>query len=163
MPDDPSCVKALLRSHGFFQQPDVKDCVRICNFFLKMSCACHDGQEAIVQVQSWNRSTQLYAIMPDKHTNIRGDNIYSGQYRCLGATINVNACVVQIWVRWADRKDHSPIPRKKGAGGSLTITNRFYRITNFFTTIWLPQTEGKSEIVHYVHCRPLAESLGMMQ
>lgn len=72
MPGDPHCVKALLAKYGFFLQPKVKETVSIEDFCRAMDTKCHDGQLAVIQVQSRRLGAELLAVVPGEYSEVIG-------------------------------------------------------------------------------------------
>lgn len=114
IPNDPQVVKSLLRSQGFVLQPGVSGRVTIEDLCRRMNEICHDGQIALAMLTQ-NGTRTLVPIVPETHTKFTQGRSTLTRYQCLTPrypTIGIQ----EVWVRWADGQDHSPIPRRKGRG-----------------------------------------------
>lgn len=100
MPADEKCVKAMLRSYGFVQQPRPDQSVTPVQLCREMAERCTDGQVAVVKT---NRC--MTAIVPGEPGQM--------PYMCRAAQFYPDYWVTEIWVRWCDGEDHSPVPRRK--------------------------------------------------
>ena len=114
MPDDPQVVKSLLRTSGFVLQPSVKDRVTVEDICRYMNDHCLQGQIVLAEVLQQGIRT-LVPIVPETHTKFTEGRSDQTRYQCLTPRYPPTS-VQEIWVRWADRQDHSPIPRRKGRG-----------------------------------------------
>lgn len=116
MPDDPKCIKAMLRTQGFVQQPGVKGEVTIEDVCRGMNERCHDGQIAIIETDKGWFSGGMYAVVPESHGAFIGGACRVSRYQCVGENYPEQNRVREVWVRWADREDHSPVRRRTGHG-----------------------------------------------
>lgn len=144
MPGDTHCVKALLAKHNFFLQPKVKESVSIEDFCRVMDAKCHDGQIAILQVESRRFGSELLAVVPNEYAKVIGKRNRFGQYLCVGSEYPANNQIQEVWVKWKDGKDHSPVKRRKGR--SLGTPS--------------PRNIPDTEYFHYHHVNPVGRYVG---
>lgn len=144
MPGDPHCVKALLAKYGFFLQPKVKEAVSIEDFCRAMDTKCHDGQLAVIQVQSRRLGAELLAVVPGEYSEVIGKRNRFGQYLCAGSEYPTINQIQEVWVKWKDGQDHSPIKRRKGR--SLGTPS--------------PRNVPDTDYFHYHHVNPVGRYVG---
>lgn len=144
MPGDTHCVKGLLAKHNFFLQPKVKETVSIEDFCRAMDAKCHDGQIAILQVESRRFGSELLAVVPNEYAKVVGKRNRFGQYLCVGSEYPANNQIQEVWVKWKDGKDHSPVKRRKGR--SLGTPS--------------PRNIPDTEYFHYHHANPVGRYVG---
>lgn len=109
MPEEPKCAYEMLEAAGFIRQPGVKE--HTVNDFLDyMNGNCTAGQVAIVKTVYGNR---FILLAPNE-----GAPDGSGRYCAYTIAKCANMRVSDVWVRWADGLDHSPVRRRKGSAGS---------------------------------------------
>lgn len=133
MPGDTHCVKALLAKHDFFLQPKVKESVSIEDLCRAMDTKCHDGQIAVLQVESRQFGSELLAVVPNEYAKVIGKRNSFGQYLCVGSEYPTNNQIQEVWVKWKDGKDHSPVKRKR-AGVSVLLRPETF-LTRSISTI----------------------------
>ena len=121
MPDDIHCVKALLAKQGFFQQPRVKNQVSIEEFCRVMNHRCHDGQIAVIQVATRSIGPTLYVVVPGENVKNIGKSNRVEQYLCVGPEYPAVNLIQEVWIKWKDGEDHSPIKRRKGRSTSSPV------------------------------------------
>ncbi len=114
MPHDPLVVKSLLRANDFVLQPGVKDRVTVEDICRYMNEHCVDGQIVLAVIIQGGIRT-LVPIVPETHTKFTESRSSLFRYECLCPRYPTSG-VQEVWVRWADRQDHSPIKRRKGRG-----------------------------------------------
>lgn len=144
MPGDPHCVKALLAKYGFFLQPKVKETVSIEDFCRAMDTQCHDGQLAVIQVQSRRLGAELLAVVSSEYAEVVGKRNRFGQYLCVGSEYPAINQIQEVWVKWKDGQDHSPVKRRKGR--SLGIPS--------------PRNVPDTDYFHYHHVNPVGRYVG---
>lgn len=111
MPNDLKCVLALFEANGFVRQPGIKGWITVDDVVKQMNEQCKDGQIALVKVSN---SRQFAAILP-YHYNEYGVAPNDGsRYHAYGLLPASRYAVSDIWIRWADGQDHSPVKRRKG-------------------------------------------------
>ena len=114
MPDDLQVVKSLLRSSGFVLQPGVKDRFTIEDLCRQMNDRCRDGQIALAMITQGGVRT-LVPIVPEDYIRFTVRRSGLTRYQCLTPRYPTT-CIQEVWIRWPDRQDHSPSPRRKGRG-----------------------------------------------
>lgn len=114
MPNDIKCVKAYLAANAFIQQPGITKRVRINDVISCMNYACYNGQEAIVALHGTPTEYVLISSTLPKDTTSGLDK--TSRYQAYGyRNPAYRTDIANIWVRWQDRDDHSPIRRKARA------------------------------------------------
>ena len=112
MPNDVKCVKAYLSANAFVHQPGITKYVRVNDVISYMNDFCHDGQEAIVSLRGMSKEYVLIsANLPQTVSLDETSRYHAYGYRAPGYRTDI----ADIWVRWSDREDHSPIKRRRGA------------------------------------------------
>lgn len=103
LPGEKKCVQGMLRANGFVLQPGTgKACYTAEMVRAYMSEHCGDGQVAVVKTPMYGRGGFVSAIIPDEN----------GEYRIHATENRSRFEVEEIWIRWADGLDHSPVPRR---------------------------------------------------
>lgn len=111
MPNDLKCILAMYEARGFIRQPGVKGCIRVKDVIHYMNTNCHDGQIAIVKA---NQKYPFMAIVPEGYSKFDPTHDRAGGYHCYGLLCSPGYSISDIWIRWADGQDHSPVKRRKG-------------------------------------------------
>lgn len=109
MPCDEKCVKAMFQEGGFFQQPSPKEDYSIEDVCRYMNAHCHEGQIALLQM-SWGG---LLVVTAEDLSALGVKGSPLSRYQCLGCRCLSSRRVKNIWVRWEDAQDHSPVRRRK--------------------------------------------------
>lgn len=103
MPSDRKVVHAMLKANGFVLQPGRKNPYSADYVCSEMTKHCNNGEIAIMT----SRTTGYYgfsaAIKPDEN----------GYYVCFTFKENLNTYAEDVWIRWQDGLDHSPVARRK--------------------------------------------------
>ena len=111
MPNDLKCILALFEANGFIRQPGVKGWITVDDVVKHMNAQCTNGQVAIAKVRN---SRQFVAILP-YHSGEYGIAPDDGsRYHAYGLLPASRYAISDIWIRWVDGKDHSPVKRRKG-------------------------------------------------
>ena len=111
MPNDSKCVRAYLAANAFVHQPGITQRVRINDVISCMNLFCHDGQEAIVALHG--TPTEYILISSNFTEGITSELDNTSRYQAYGyRNPAYRTDITDIWVRWQDRKDHSPVKRK---------------------------------------------------
>lgn len=109
MPNDFRCVKGMLRTHGFILQPSCSSHgVRAEDVRAHMAEHCTDGVCAIVKASKYGYNLSILAILP-----VTGEN--GTTYKIAGFEDHSDYFADEIWLRWPDGEDHSPVARRKGS------------------------------------------------
>lgn len=116
MPEDKLCVKDLLTSSGFVLQPGKVKNLTVSAMCRMMDEQCHDGQTAVVKTPLYWYGGRMTAIVP-------GDD---GSYEYQGTEDTGIYLIDEVWIRWTDGQDHSPLGRHKsgkrtGGGKGRTL------------------------------------------
>lgn len=111
MPDDKKCLLAMLEANDFFRQPGLKQTVYVRDVVGYMNEHCTDGQICIVRSSCTNEYTVIFPDDPEDGNVWEEDGF---RYHAYGLADTHPYYVTDIWVRWADRQDHSPSKRRKG-------------------------------------------------
>lgn len=114
MPDNVRCIQAMFEADGFIRQPGVRDWVSVADVVRYMNENCHDGQIAIVRGVY---SAGYVTVAPAG--SLAGSEGFADpkRYHACGMRSMLNTRINDVWVRWADGEDHSPVKRRKGRGG----------------------------------------------
>ena len=111
MPNNSKCVRAYLAANAFVHQPGITQRVRINDVISCMNLFCHDGQEAIVALHG--TPTEYILISSNFTEAITSEIDNTSRYQAYGyRNPAYRTDITDIWVRWQDRKDHSPVKRK---------------------------------------------------
>lgn len=111
MPNDSKCVRAYLAANAFVHQPGITQRVRISDVISCMNLFCHDGQEAIVALHG--TPTEYILISSNFTEGTTPELVNTSRYQAYGyRNPAYRTDITDIWVRWQDRKDHSPVKRK---------------------------------------------------
>lgn len=113
MPNEQRCAYALLEAGGFIRQPGIKEFVTVGDVVSRMNAQCTDGQIAIVRC---NYPGVIIAIVPDSCDKYIPAPADGQRYHAYGLKGRCGYVVSDVWVRWADGQDHSPVKRRKGHG-----------------------------------------------
>lgn len=111
MPNDLKCVLAMYEASGFIRQPGVKDYIKVKDVIDYMNANCRDGQIAIVKA---NQKYPFMAIVPGRCSKYDPNPDFEDGYHCYGILCSPGYNISDIWIRWADGQDHSPVKRRKG-------------------------------------------------
>lgn len=111
MPNDSKCVRAYLAANAFVHQPGITQRVRISDVISCMNLFCHDGQEAIVALHG---TPKEYILISSNFTEgTTSEFVNTSRYQAYGyRNPAYRTDITDIWVRWQDHKDHSPVKRK---------------------------------------------------
>ncbi len=117
MPNDFLCVKEMLRSHHFILQPS-HNSVSISAEDVRayMDEHCTSGVCAIVRTVRYGYGAHLLAILPVTDEN-------GTSYKIAGYEDRSRYRAEEIWLRWPDLEDHSPVARRK-SGAPVTKKER---------------------------------------
>lgn len=123
MPNDKKCVDSYLRANNFFCQPSLKQSYYISEIISYLDRYCTEGQEALVGIQKYGYGREFIAVVEES----------KGHYKAYGFENQWQYRVTEIWIRWADGEDHSPVKRRKGSSkraerncGTPTDTDVFH-------------------------------------
>lgn len=108
MPYDTQCIKALLTDSGFVQQPGTSKKYSVEEVRSYMSEHCHDGQVAVVKTANYGHGGHMSAVVPTD----------SSIYEIRGTRDTRGHRAEEVWIRWTDGLDHSPVARRKGRTGA---------------------------------------------
>lgn len=111
MPHNLKCVLALYAASGFIRQPGIKDRVTVRDVIDYMNKNCHDGQVALVKA---SQKDLFMAIVPGGYSKYDPNQDCKDGYHCYGIHAYPDCDISDIWIRWADGQDHSPVKRRKG-------------------------------------------------
>lgn len=111
MPNDLKCILALYEARGFIRQPGIKGYIKVEDVIRYMNANCHDGQIAIVKA---NQKYPFMAIVPGGYSKFDPTQDCEEGYHCYGILCSPGYYISDIWIRWADGQDHSPVKRRKG-------------------------------------------------
>ena len=114
MPNDLKCILALYEARGFIRQPGIKGYIKVEDVVNYMNANCHDGQIAIVKA---NQKHPFMAIVPGENSKNVPTWDRGNGYHCFGLLCSPRYSISDIWIRWADGQDHSPVKRRKGRTG----------------------------------------------
>lgn len=109
MPADRKCVEAMLREKGFVLQPGKKDKPTLEEVRQAMSKQCRSGEIAVALTPLYCHYGHMTALMP--HCVESTDQIV---YKLEDTMDRRNWEVNQLWIRWPDGEDHSPVKRRSG-------------------------------------------------
>lgn len=115
MPNDMKCILAMLEARGYIRQPKPKDWYSVTDVVDYMNEHCTQGQRVIVKT---NFFRGFYAIVPEQCAKFGPGFTDGRRYHFFGLDTLSGAQISDIWVRWADGQDHSPVKRRKGRKAS---------------------------------------------
>lgn len=140
LPDDMKCVYAMLEAKGFVRQPGVKEKLTANEFVKRMCISGTDGMIAIVQL---DYSDWFETILPNNLTKFGPVPSDGKRFHRYGYAETEYLEVKDVWYRWPDGLDHSPVKRRKVRRAPKT-----------------PVIPPDHEAFHYLQKNPNGEMIG---
>lgn len=103
MPEDQKCVRGMLEKNGFVLQPGSSKRISVDELCSQLNARCKNGEIVISTNNSKRHGCYAAAFLPDEN----------GNYSIYGARDCRLFTVVNVWIRWPDGMDHSPVSRRK--------------------------------------------------
>lgn len=103
MPEDQKCVRGMLEKNGFVLQPGSSKSTSVDELCSLLNDRCKNGETVISTSNSKRHGCYATAFLPDE----------DGKYSIYGARDCRLFRVVNVWIRWPDGMDHSPVNRRK--------------------------------------------------
>lgn len=103
MPEDQKCVRGMLEKNGFVLQPGSSKSISVDELCSQLTANCKNGEIVISTSNSKRHGCYAAAFLPDEN----------GNYSIYGTRDFRLFAVVNVWIRWPDGLDHSPISRRK--------------------------------------------------
>jgi len=110
MPNTLKCILGLFEASGFIHQPGVKEWITVSDVVSYMNENCHDGQIALVKA---DHKYPFMAIVPHGYSSYGPVDEKRDSYHCYGLLCDPGYYISDIWIRWADGQDHSPVKRRR--------------------------------------------------
>ncbi len=108
MPNDGRCLKGMLSGLCFFQQPDPKEKLTAEEYLTRYQDGFSGEELIILRLRSPTKPRDIFtAVCTKTFCGIPYRAVISGSGY-------INGYVSEVWIRWADCKDHSVKKRSKG-------------------------------------------------
>lgn len=157
LPDDKKCVTAYLKANHFVLQPTVKPNISLSMALEQINRCCPDGLTIIVGTHKYGSENEYVLITKEKVIDISTDVLYGQRYLSYGFRSPGNSDIVEVWIRWQDHQDHSPVKRRSRTTTAKPKTNPPFPDTDCFHYEQKNPKESTGDCV----VRALASALGL--